>query len=110
MGRRREYEIEDDRDDAERRTHRHLVAGRDSFLSGWGGAEGGASIAAWACEPGDADRVFRWVKGRSDMRRVKLLDERAGFGGFVLWRAHYAGLRHVHIYVVNAGHPALREG
>ena len=34
-------ELNDDRTEAQKRTHTCLIAGTDSFLSGWGKAEGG---------------------------------------------------------------------
>ncbi len=54
----------DDRTEAA--THRWLVIGTDSFLSGWGEAEGGASVAAWACRPEDRAAVLAWVRSRGE--------------------------------------------
>ena len=91
----------DDRTADQRRTHRHLIIGTDSFLSGWGEAQGGVSYAAWACRPQDRDKVFAWVHSRSDMKRVREILDTDGSP----YRPKGQG--HCHIYVVNDEHPAL---
>lgn len=106
MGRPRKYVVEDDRSQEDRRARPYLVGGRDVFMSGWGGAAGGASVALWACAPDDLDRVFAWVKARGDIKRPRVIDAREHFGGVVPFRAMFAGLAHVHVYVVSEGHPA----
>lgn len=90
-------EMEDDRTPEERKTHRYLVIGTDSFLSGWGGAEGGASYAVWACREEHERDVLEWVQRRSDMKRV-----RTTFGDY-----RPKGKGHCHIYVVRDGHPSI---
>ena len=88
----------DDRTAEQKKTHNALVVGTDSFMSGWGEASGGLSYAAWACKPGTVDRVFSWVSNRSDMKRVRLV-----------YDPYYpSGCKHLHIYVVNDDHPAVR--
>lgn len=87
----------DDRTPEQKTTHRFLVIGTDSFMSGWGAAEGGTSYAAWACTQQDLDKVERWVRSRREMKRV-----RTTFGD---WRPR--GVGHAHIYVVTEGHCAL---
>lgn len=92
---------QDDRTEEQRQTHTWLVIGTDSFMSfmsGWGGAEGGLSYAAWACKPEDADTVYQWVSARSDMKRVR---ETSANG----YQAR--GAVHCHIYVVHENHVAL---
>lgn len=89
---------QDDRTDEQRRTHTIIVSAIDRFMSGWGGAKGGKSIAAWACKPEHADRVFAWVKARGEMRNVRMSDH-----------AFRKGAAHTHIYVVSDGHPSLGE-
>lgn len=89
---------EDDRTDEQKRTHRVLVIGTDSFLSGWGGAEGGASYAAWACTPDDEYAVTRWVENRGDMKRVRVTRDPYRPG---------RNCAHLHIYVVGENHPAV---
>ncbi len=76
-------------------------------MSGWGGAAGGASVAGWACRDEDADRVFKWVKGHSDMRRVRLVRDRGGLDMWIPRAAYGASVVHFHIYAVRPGHPAL---
>jgi len=88
--------IQDDRTPEQRRTHTILITATDRAMSGWGGARGGLSKCAWACKPEHADRVFNWVKRRGDMSYVNMTTGK--------W---YPRAAHVHIYVVNAGHPAL---
>ena len=94
--------VKDDRSDSEMNTHTCYVKARDTFLSGWGQAEGGTSYAIWACRPEHLDTVFDWVKGRGDMQRVSTSTFR------------YEQLRgdndQLHIYVVNEGHPSLGGG
>lgn len=89
---------QDDRTDAQRLTHTVIVSAIDDFMSGWGGAEGGKSVAAWACEPKHADRVFAWVKSRSEMRNVRMSEH-----------AFRSGAAHTHIYCVTEGHASLHE-
>ena len=89
----------DDRTKEQKTTHNALVVGTDRFLSGWGEARDGFSYAAWACRTGDVDKVFNWVKNRSDMDRVRLV-----------YDPYYPNpnlCAHLHIYVVNEGHPSL---
>lgn len=91
--------FEDDRTEEQKKTHSVLIAATDSFLSGWGSAEGGASMCAWAVKPEDADDMEYWVEKRSDMKRVR----RVGRD----WKPYKAA--HAHIYVADRGtHPALR--
>ena len=96
-------QISDDRTPEQRATHTWLVIGTDRFLSGWGKAQGGASYAAWACEPEHAYLVRQWVEGRGDMLRVR----EAPAKGYRPGR----GCAHLHVYVVKSGdcHPALRR-
>lgn len=89
---------QDDRNEEQKKTHRVAIVARDRFMSGWGGASGGASRCAWACHPDvNPDRVFNWVKGRSDMADVNLVD-------FDTYRPP-SGTAHFHVYVCNPGHP-----
>ncbi len=88
----------DDRDAMQRETHCVGVVMNDRYLSHWGKAENGTSVAVWACTPTDAGAVERAVRGRSDARHVRVVDLRT-------WRRP-KGAAHVHIYVVGPGHPA----
>lgn len=88
---------QDDRTKEQKKTHTVLITATDKFLSGWGEAQGGLSKCAWACRPEHADRVYKWVSNRGDMK-------------YVNW--HYnnwypSNAKHVHIYVVEETHPAL---
>lgn len=89
--------IRDGRTSAQRKTHTYIVVGTDKFMSGQGYAKGGKSYAGWACVGDVVDRVERWVRNRSDMTRVRLVDGNyrpRGPGDF-------------RIYVVDEHHPAL---
>ena len=90
--------IQDDRTLEQKATHTVLIIGTDSFMSGWGEAKGGASYAAWACEPKDAPQVLAWVERRTDMKRVRVV-----YGDY---RPNSQLCAHLHIYVVDDNHPA----
>ncbi len=90
---------QDDRTKEQMQTHTTLITATDKFMSGWGKAKNGLSKCAWACKPEHADKVFDWVQNRSDMRYVNM-----NYSGN--WYPKNAA--HLHIYVVNEGHPALR--
>lgn len=91
----------DDRTEAETRTHTVGIVGTDRFLSGWGRSGRGTSFAVWATTPEHAHAVERWVRERSDMSRVRVVDLRT-------YRPRNAS--HVHVYVVDPTHPAHPEG
>jgi hypothetical protein len=97
-------ERKDDRTIEQRRTHRWAVVARDKFMSGWGGAKGGASRCAvpatWAVD-GSIDDVERWVRSRSEMIHVNVVD-------LATYRPP-AGTAHFHIYVVTDSHPAAPQ-
>lgn len=95
--------IKDDRTPEQRATHRILIVGTDRFMSGWGGAQGGASVAAWACTPDTADTVERWVRSRSDMQRVRVVVDTPARR----YRPR-GNVAHLHVYVVGENHTALR--
>ena len=89
--------MQDDRTPEERETHHVIILGTDTFMSGWGKAQGGVSYAGWACRPEDRDRVERWVRNRGDQIRVREVGND--------YRPRGRG--HCHIYVVREGHRAL---
>lgn len=90
--------VEDRRTDQQRETLRYLVSARDTFLSGWGRAKGGASLAVWACSASDVEAVYRWVLSRPEMRHVSVDKDKL---------PRRRNVAHVSIYPVQAGHPAL---
>ena len=90
--------FQDDRTALERLELTELVGGRDSFMSGWGKADGGASFAFWACTPADLADVEAWVNGRGDITRCDLAD---------LLNRPRSQHEHVHVYAVRAHHIAL---
>lgn len=90
----------DDRTDEQKKTHWRGVVARDKFMSGWGGAAGGASRCAWACESDtDWEKVEEWVRSRSEMKYVNAVDLRT-------YRPP-SGTAHFHIYTVTKEHRAL---
>ncbi len=89
----------DDRTPAEKQTHVWGVVAKDKFMSGWGAASKGASRCAWAVAPdADIDKLFSWVKGRSEMRYVSVVDLRS-------YRPP-SGTAHFHIYTAEKTHPS----
>jgi len=90
----------DDRTPEQRATHRWAVVGRDTFMSGWGGAQGGYSRAAWtAADDANFARLEDWVRRRGDMKYVTVVDLRT-------YRPR-RGTAHFHIYVAGPDHPAF---
>lgn len=88
--------IKDDRNDEQRDTHRYLVIGTDTFLSGWGEANGGNSYAAWACEGPEAARTVRErIRARGEMRRVRVVYSSPSNP----YRPNPRTCKHLHIYV-----------
>lgn len=87
---------QDDRTPEQKLTHTWLITATDRFMSGWGGARGGASKCAWACKPEHASHVLDWVRSRSEMKYVNSTNG-----------AWYPRAAHVHIYVVEDGDTAL---
>ena len=92
--------VQDRRTPDQKNTHTRIVQGVDRALSGWGGATGGTSIAAWACRPEDRARVEAWVRNRRDLERVTVTE-----GTRVP-----AGCAHYSLYVVHTEHTALSGG
>ena len=90
--------IIDDRTPEQKLTHKILVVGTDSFMSGWGEAEGGSSYAVWACKEEDSKKVFEWVEKRPEMKRVRIVAD----------PYKPKGKGHCHIYVVDDDHAALK--
>jgi hypothetical protein len=90
-------QIQDERTTEEKEHLPLLIVGTDSFLSGWGKAEGGKSYAAWACQKRDENRVLEWVEKRSDMKRVRVV-----YGSY-----RPSGKGHLHVYPVLENHPSL---
>ena len=88
--------IQDDRTPEQKQTHRYGVAMTDAFMSGWGGAQGGASVAIWACPADWLNHVENEVRRRKEARRVRVVDLRT-------YRPK-GNVAHAHVYVVEPGH------
>jgi len=86
--------LKDDRTEEYKRTPHVIVMGTDRVLSGWGEAKGGPSFAGWACALEEESECERWVRSRSDMKRVR-----------TVWSDYRppSGLGHCHIYVYRKG-------
>src|SRR5689334_13408205 len=94
---------QDDRTPEQRKTHVWGVVASDKFMSGWGGTRGGTSRCAWACDSLEqAERTEQWVRGRDEMRYVRIVDLRT-------YRAP-RGTAHFHIYVVTPEHRTALQG
>ena len=93
--------FKDDRTADQKATTRAIVRATDKFMSGWGGATGGKSIAAWACDTWEkANRLEKWVGSRSEMKYVSIVAKD--------WRPKLGKNDHAHVYWVDDNHPALR--
>ena len=75
------------------------IGGVDTFMAGWGGAEGGRSFAIWSCSASDADAVMAWVESRGDIERPRVIT------GTLTTKPK----DHVHVYNVNHNHISLQE-
>ncbi|MAH49846.1 hypothetical protein CMI37_28760 [Candidatus Pacearchaeota archaeon] len=80
----------DDRTEEEKKTHRLAVVGTDTFMSGWGQAEGGVSYAGWAFTPAQESKAITRIESRGDMKRVRVV---------MLDGYRPSGVGHCHIYV-----------
>jgi hypothetical protein len=113
----------DDRVGIENKTHTTFVMGYDNFLSGsnfsarflrnipeekWTQEDHDhiemmkkrKSYAVWACKPEHGDKVFKWVKSRSDMEHV-------AYRSLNSIKKHIGNNIHIHIYRVGKNHPAV---
>ena len=92
---------QDDRTPEQTKTHTLPVVATDRFLSGWGPCRNGKSKCGWAFDPSkvSSDRVFEWVKARSEMRYVNLVDLRT-------YRPRNCA--RFHLYVADENHPAAK--
>ena len=90
---------QDDRTPEQVETMPIAVVGTDKFMSGWGGAAGGASVAAWACRPEHEKAVVEWVEARKDMSRLRT----------VTLKGYRPRCAHFHVYPVGDNHPALES-
>lgn len=90
----------DDRTPKQFSTHQWAVVARDTMLSGWGDAQGGTSRCAWAVPllTVNLDRVENWVRSRSEMKNVNIVNLNT-------YRPP-TGTAHFHIYVITPTHPA----
>jgi hypothetical protein len=94
--------VKDDRTEEQKTTHVWAVVANDRAMSNWGIAKGGTSRVAWACQSHrDASKVFDWVKSRSEMKYVSIVDLR-----------NYTPPKtdaHFHVYVCDGDHVALQD-
>lgn len=81
--------FQDDRTPEQKKIPHVIVLATDRFMSGWGGAKGGPSYAGWAVPLNKADEVERRIRGRAEMRRVRIVG--------ATYRPK-AGPGHCHIY------------
>ena len=89
--------IKDDRTPEQKKTHTVMVVMTDSFMSGWGAARGGSSVAGWACA--SSENVMdceKWVRSRTDAKRVRVVLDSPR-------RYRPKNAKHFHIYVWKEG-------
>lgn len=92
--------IVDERNTAQKETHKWAIIAKDKAMSGWGPARGGSSRVAWAVSADlNAEKLLGWVRSRSEMKNVT-------FANLDTYRAP-KGTSHFRIYVTNANHPAF---
>jgi hypothetical protein len=85
--------VKDDRTEEQRHTHTMLVVMNDRFMSGWGQASEGTSVAAWACKTGEEiDAAERWARSRTDALYVRTVYDSPR-------RYRPRNAAHFHIYV-----------
>jgi len=89
----------DDRAPEELLTHDLIVLAHDTFMSGWGQAQGRKSYAGWACQPKDVKKVLAWVQSREEMQNIRVVT----YDFIPPDNGHY------HIYVVRPNHPSLEQ-
>ncbi len=93
----------DNRTPEQVKSHIWGIVARDAAMSYEGEAKGGTSRCAWAVDERtgvNPDRVFNWVKSRSEMKNVSFVD-------LSTYRPP-SNTAHFHIYVVTANHPAAK--
>ena len=88
----------DDRTERQKKTDKRAVFGLSESMSGWGQAENRKSYAGWACKEKHIEKVYNWVRDRSDMKDVVAT---------TVSEFHGIENNHTHIYVVEDGHPSL---
>jgi hypothetical protein len=81
--------MQDDRTIEQKESLPWLIVGTDKFMSGWGGAEGSVSYAAWACGDEHLRDCECMVESRKEMKRVRRI-----YGKYAP-----KGIGHCHIYV-----------
>jgi len=92
--------LQDDRNNEQKSTHTWAIVAKDKFMSGWGGAKGGASRVAWAVDNyGKIPNLLGWVSARKEMKYVNIVNLKD-------YRAP-KGTAHFHIYIAGEGHPAF---
>ena len=84
-------EFVDDRTEEQKKTHPYIFGGTDSFMSGWGGAEGGSSYAFWACTQEDWSYCKSYVLNRGDLKRVRQVSND--------YKPNARNCAHCHVYI-----------
>ena len=85
----------DDRTPDQEKTHKYLIVGTDSFMSGWGQAKDGNSYAAWAATQQDINNCEAYVESRKEMKRVRFVIDTPG----ARYRPRPDCCAHLHIYI-----------
>ena len=113
----------DDREGIENKTLTTFIMGYDTYLSGethfekllritplseWTQEDrdhleylkSRKSYAVWACKEEHGDKVYKWVKSRSDMKNVQ-------YRSMNSIKKHIGNNVHIHIYAVGDNHPSV---
>lgn len=105
------YEVRDHRKEELKTSQPFGVYGYDKFMSNWGLAEGGYSVAIWYCKAADADKVEAWVNSRKEMCWVGVEHHKVVISKAVSVSEGKSTtgreVTHVSLYSIDEGHPAL---
>jgi hypothetical protein len=93
--------FKDDRTPSQCQNLTNYIMGYDTFMSNFDNmGDGLRSYAVWACKQSHGDKVFKWVKSRSDMKYVS-------YRSLNSIKKYMGNNVHIHIYAVGDNHPAV---
>jgi hypothetical protein len=95
----------DDRTTEQLKTHTFIVGGLDPFMSGWGESPA-KSYAYWATRPEYSRNVEQWVRNNKGLKNVCVTTTKALM---LKLSKKTTGKNHIHVYMVETGHPSLRQ-
>lgn len=103
--------IRDERTTEQKQSPQYFVMGMDTFMSGWGMAEGKISYGVWMFDSeDDMPKFLKWIKGRGDMKHIMSGTTRnLEFLVNSMALNTNKGPHHISIYTTDRHHPALTE-